>query len=123
MTVRLLIAAAVTTLAVGTASAQYPTYGYNFTNPYTGYSTVTSYGYNPYTGTLGGYTANFNPWTGYGVRNYGYQNVYGGFARGYSAYNAYNGALYINRVGYNPWTFSGYNVYRVRPGFYGYYGW
>jgi hypothetical protein len=122
MTLRLLIAAAVSALAVGTASAQYPAYGYSFTNPYTGYSTVSSYGYNPYTGTLGGYTANFNPLTGYGMRNYGYQNVLGGYARGYSAFNAYNGAYYGNRVGYNPWFNTGYNFYRVRPGF-GYYGW
>ena len=64
MTLRLLIAAAVSALAVGTASAQAPVYGFNFTNPYTGYTTRTTYGYNPYTGVLGGYTANFNPWTG-----------------------------------------------------------
>lgn len=122
MSVRLLIAAAVSVLAVGTASAQYPAYGYSFTNPYTGYSTVTNYGYNPYTGTLGGYTANFNPLTGYGVRNYQYQNVFGGFARGNSAYNVYNGAYFGNRVGYNPWFNTGYNFYRVRPGF-GFYRW
>lgn len=113
MSLRLLIAAAVSALAVGTASAQY---GYSFTNPYTGYSTQSTYGYNPYTGTLGGYTANYNPWTGVGVRNYNYQNVFGGFGRGYSAYNAYTGAYYGNRVGYNPW-FGGYNTFRVRPGF------
>ena len=114
MSLRLLIAAAVSTLAVGSASAQY---GYSFTNPYTGYSTVTTYGYNPYTGTLGGYTANYNPLTGYGMRNYNYQNVFGGYANGYSAFNAYNGSLYSNRYGYNPWTNYGYNTCRVRPGF------
>lgn len=119
MSLRLLIAAAVSTLAVGTASAQY---GYSFVNPYTGYSTVTTYGYNPYTGTLGGYTANYNPLTGYGMRNYNYQNVFGGYANGYSAFNAYNGAYYGNRYGYNPWTNYGYNTYRVRPG-YGFYRW
>lgn len=122
MSLRLLIAAAVSALAVGSASAQYPVYGYNFTNPYTGYSTRTAYGYNPYTGTLGGYTANYNPWTGYGVRSYNYQNVLGGYANGYSAFNAYTGAGYSNRYGYNPWTNYGYNTYRVRPGF-GFYRW
>jgi hypothetical protein len=122
MNLRLLIAAVASVAVVGTASAQYPGYSYGYTNPYNGFTSVSNYNYNPYSGTFGGYSASYNPWTGYGTKNYSYNNLYGGFARGYSAYNAYSGYYYGTRAGYNPWTGGVYNSYRVNPGYgYGYW--
>jgi len=121
MSLRLLIAAVASVAVIGTASAQYPGSGYSYTNLYTGFSTASNYQYNPFNGTLGGYSASYNPWTGYGTRNYSYNNVYGGYSRGYSNYNSYSGAYYGTRSGYNPWNNSGFNSYRANPG-YGYYG-
>lgn len=116
MSVRLLAAAVVTLAAVGTASAQYPGYGYTYTNPYTGYTTSYGVTVNPNYGSVRGYTAGYNPWTGYGTNTYGYQNAFGGFRNSYSAYNVYTGYGIARTYGYNPWTNYGYNVYRVLPG-------
>ena len=70
-----------------------------------------------YTGALGGYTNTYNPWSGLATTNYGYQNVYGGYANRSAVYNPYTGAGYSYKSGYNPFTNYGYNYYRVRNGY------
>ncbi|MCU0705257.1 MAG: hypothetical protein MUF18_14900 [Fimbriiglobus sp.] len=116
MSVRLIAAAIAAVAFVGTASAQYPGYGYTFTNPYTGYTTGFGTAYNPYTGNIGSYTVGYNPWSGFGTRNFAYQNVYGlGFGRGVSNFNNYTGAYYGNRLGFNPF-YGAYNYNRFRFG-------
>lgn len=119
MSLRLLIAAVASVAVVGTASAQYPGYSYGYTNPYNGFTSVSNYSYNPWNGTFGGYTASYNPWTGYGTKNFTFANLNGGFSRGFSNYNLYNGFYSGNRAAYNPWNGAGYNLYRFRPGLYG----